>query len=184
LLGDYNIYHKYKLYFINQQKFLLKEDFKFEENYLFLPLQLPYDSQMVFNSKYDNLDAIKIAKEMADSNNLELVVKPHPLNLNMNYLNLLEKIRSEIPFKISYENTTKLVLQADELVTINSTVGLEGLIFNKKVIFLGKSFYAKLTHEYLKNYILSYLIGVSSKQAYDKNFAINILSRIFLSEKI
>ena len=183
LIGDYNIFHKFSLYYFNNQKHLLKEDSLHDKKYLFLPLQLPNDTQLILNSKYDNFEALRIAKEIAVAKNLALIVKPHPLLNNKNYLKQLELARSQNSFQISYQNTTKLILGADEIVTINSTVGLEALILNKKITFLGKSFYVKLNKEYLKNYILAYLIDVSSKKIYTKEFAKDILRRIFLPEK-
>lgn len=183
LIGDYNIFHKFGIYYINSQKRLLKEDSLIEKKYLFLPLQLPHDTQIILNSEYNNFDAIRIAQEIAIAKNLVLVVKPHPLLNNENYLTQLKLARSKLSFQISYQNTTKLLLNADEIVTINSTVGLEALILDKKITFLGRSFYMKLNKDYLKNYILNYLIDVSHKQPLNKEFAKNILSRLFLPRK-
>ena len=69
------------------------------------------------------------------------------------------RLKKELDFKISNHNTFSLISNAETIVTINSTVGLEALILNKDVVFLGETFYSNLTHDLLKNYICSYLIN-------------------------
>ena len=73
-----------------------------------------------------------------------------------NYSNLIKKLDGHP--QISFDNTTPtpdLIKRADIICTINSTVGIEGLIKQKKVVTLGQAFYnieglvhhAKNTHQ-------------------------------------
>ncbi len=60
---------------------------------------------------------------------------------------------------VSY-NTFQLIQNANSVITINSSVGLEALILEKNVKFLSKTFFDKLTNEFLVNYIINYLIDI------------------------
>jgi capsular polysaccharide export protein len=69
----------------------------------------------------------------------------------------------------------ELVLGAKEVVTINSTVGLEALICGKKVTVLGKSVYGSFSKRQAAVYAMRYLVefdlyGTSpiSKEAIDR----------------
>jgi capsular polysaccharide export protein len=55
-------------------------------------------------------------------------------------------------------NTTKLILGAEEVITINSTVGLEAMLLNKKVTVLGKSLYGAFSNHQAAAYVLRYLV--------------------------
>jgi len=84
--------------------------------------------------------------------------------------------RQKLNFVLTDENTFNLILDAEEVVTINSSVGLEALILDKKVTFLGKSFYSELTLELLRNYILSYLVNIDYFS--DDDIDINELDKV------
>jgi len=150
------------------------------KDYIFLPLQVDSDTQLVFNSEISNLDAIKIAYDLSLSNGLELIVKPHPASFNEKELNEILDLKKKLGFKITNKNSFELINNAKEIVTINSSVGLEGIILNKKVTFLGKSFFPKLNENNLKNYILSYLIDIDyfSDETIDQREIFRIIERI------
>ena len=61
---------------------------------------------------------------------------------------------------VTNSNTFELIQNARIVITINSTVGLEALILNKYVIFLGDTFYKNFDQERLKKYLLKYLINI------------------------
>lgn len=131
------------------------------DSFIFLPLQVSNDSQILLNSTIGNLDAIKLAHKISFNNGLKLVVKLHPAEFN---LDEIEKIRAYCinnNIILSNLNTNDLINKSKSVVTINSTVGFESLIFNKKVYFLGDSFYARFKDEFdIKNYINNYLVNV------------------------
>lgn len=128
--------------------------------YLFLPLQVDNDTQLVFNSDVNNIEAIKISFDLAKKKGFDLVVKPHPASSNRKEIEEVLLLKQRLDFVLTNKNTFDLLINAEEIVTINSSVGLDGLIFGKDVTFLGKSFYSNLNKEYLRNYILSYLINI------------------------
>ena len=130
------------------------------KKYLFLPLQISNDTQLIFNSDINNIQAIQIAANLANQKKLDLLVKPHPAFSDKKEMKGILKLQKELNFIITNNNTFSLISNAYEVVTINSSVGLDSLILNKKVTFLGRSFYGKLEPELLKNYILSYLINI------------------------
>jgi len=143
-----NYYHRYSSNNIQNKK------------YLFLPLQVENDTQLVFNSDVNNIDAIKISFDLATQKELGLFVKPHPASSNKKEIEKILSLQRKLNFTLTNKNTFDLLINSEEVVTINSSVGLDGLIFGKDVTFLGKSFYSILNKEYLKNYLLSYLINI------------------------
>ena len=127
-----------------------------KEKYVFLPLQVSDDTQVVINSDVGLKDLIDYAYKYSQKNNLKLVIKPHPAERNNDILNYI-KLMDKKDIIITNDNTFKLIEGSEIVITINSTVGLEGLILEKPVKFLGYSFYSKLDRNRLKNYIVSYL---------------------------
>lgn len=125
--------------------------------YVFYPLQVSFDSQLLLNSEVSIFDALEIAYQEAKNRGLQLIVKPHPKEKNVEVINkILEKKRT-MKFFLSNLPASKLVKNCIAIVTINSTVGLEGLLLGKEVIFLGKTFYKNLTSDLLPKYICGYL---------------------------
>jgi len=180
LSGDYTIFRKLRTKFKSSTlKYHCSYDLMCKD-YIFLPLQVDSDTQLVFNSEISNLDAIKIASDLSLSNGLELIVKPHPASFNEKELNEILNFKKKLGFKITNKNSFELINNAKEIVTINSSVGLEGIILDKKVTFLGKSFFPKLNENNLKNYILSYLIDIDyfSDETIDQREIFRIIERI------
>lgn len=132
-------------------------DFK-NEDYIFFPLQVCKDSQLLINSDVDNIEAIKIVHKMSQELNLKLFIKPHPAEWNVDFINEIYLLKDKFNFYFVDYNTFELIKYSQKTVTINSTVGLEAKILGKDVEFLGRTFYKYLDNRYLKNYILGYLI--------------------------
>lgn len=129
-----------------------------KRKYIFFPLQVSYDSQIILNSDINLLDAFKKVLKYAKENEYELVIKPHPQECN--YTALKEFLIYKDSFILSNDNTFLLMKYAQEVWTINSTVALEALILGKKIRVLGKSFYGLLTEDYLMKYICGYLKNI------------------------
>ena len=114
------------------------------QKYIFIPFQVNSDSQITLFSPWIPhmrvlFDVIKNAAEHIDTENLHFIFKLHPAD-NEEYTDL----KAELPKNFHFiENipTSTLIQHAHAVITINSTVGLESLIFNKKVIVLGQAFY-------------------------------------------
>ena len=158
--GDYILFRKFRTKFM-ENHFQYYTDKSIHHNaYLFLPLQMGNDTQLVFNSDVNNIEAIKIGFERAKQKGLDLIVKPHPASLNKKEMEEILSLKQKLNFILTSKNSFDLIIDAEEIITINSTLGLDALILGKHVTFLGKSFYSLLNQEYLRNYILSYLINI------------------------
>lgn len=125
--------------------------------YVFLPLQVSTDSNLLVFSKFGNMTAIEQAVERARARGARLVVKPHPAERNDAELSRIADVCREHGYLITSHNTTALVQGAEEVVTINSTVGLEAMIFGIPVTILGKSIYAGFSQRQAAIYAMRYL---------------------------
>lgn len=135
-----------------------------QTRYLFLPLQVSYDTQLWINADLRNEEAIRIACESARQKNLQLVVKIHPAETQPNEIKKIVQLQQQEAFLISNENTPDLLKGAQEVITINSTVGLEALLYHKPLTILGRCFYKNLSYECLKKYIHHYLFtGIETR---------------------
>jgi len=119
------------------------------KNYLFFPLQVSYDSQVLRFSKVNLFEAIDIASSEAKRKNLAFVIKPHPAESNYK---VLEYAKSKDAFIVN-ENTYLLLKNASLIYTINSTVGLESFFYNKPLVVLGEAFYKKYANDTYENKI-------------------------------
>lgn len=108
------------------------------ENYIFVPFQVPSDSQILDHSSwiknmvhfYEVLDEVSKLRP-----SVTFVIKEHP-SFKLSIQGRVSK-NENIKFANSYE-TKKLIEDSSGVITINSSVGLEALILSKKVIVLGQ----------------------------------------------
>lgn len=113
------------------------------EHYIFVPFQVETDSQVIANSPWIKSMAqlwqhIVNALDMADNPNLKVVIKEHPSDVIRH-----DNLHNKDP-RIIFTNqcsTQELIENADAVMTINSTVGIESLLLGKKVIVLGDACY-------------------------------------------
>jgi capsule polysaccharide export protein KpsC/LpsZ len=115
--------------------------------YILLPLQVPWDTQVVmFNSKINNMEEmiqlvhtnLQNFNEIANKNWF-LVIKEHPQVSTGLYDSICSNLKNVMVVR-NY-NLDTLLLNAKVLVTLNSTVGLEALFYEVPIIVLGKAFY-------------------------------------------
>ncbi len=132
---------------LNQRKELtkrIKNEEELPRKYVFVPFQTNFDTQVVYHGRWiksmQQLFTLidKLSKELK----INFVLKEHPSERKMDYSHLhkQEKNNPYIQFANSYVTQT-LIENAQAIVTINSSVGLESLLFHKKVIVLGEAFY-------------------------------------------
>lgn len=110
------------------------------EKFIFVPFQVYDDSQILINSpRLKSMNDLYSWLEFCSINNpsIMFVVKEHP-NCLKTYPNLLKK-NSNIIF--SHLNTEFLIKESVGVITINSTVGIEALLFEKNVVVLGNACY-------------------------------------------
>lgn len=112
--------------------------------YLFAPLQVPGDSQLrLFGGRFrtvpDFIDALISAAE-ALPEGWHLKVKEHPTS-PISYADRLIG-RSQRVVLDNRSDTFALVAGSDGVVTVNSSVGLEAMFFDKPVVACGECFWA------------------------------------------
>lgn len=150
-----------------KKKFLLKKSLhsiiyskNLPDEFYFLAMQVSDDSQLIINSNVDNVGALEKAKELAAKEDIFLVVKLHPAESNLSFIKEMEKRAASREFILVNKPTKELISKAKKVIVINSTVGLEAMIYEKKVIVLGNALYKKFDFHRLKSYILDYLIDI------------------------
>ncbi len=146
----------------NVKPYDLPEDvFKFDSEYIFFPMQVSTDAQIILN--YDGgsvIEALHSAIAIAAEAGVELVVKSHPAEIDYNTLSELSALHKEQGFILSSANTFKLIGNAKRVVTVNSTVGLEAKIVGTPVTFLGNSMYEGFDDKRLVAYLMRYLVPI------------------------
>lgn len=126
--------------------------------YAFFPMQVSSDTQLILNSKLDNIQALEAITAQCT---LPIVVKPHPAEIDTRYIRkAITRAKFAGRVKITTCNTTVLIEGAESVYTINSTVGLEAKILGKTTHFLANSIYAQIGQNRLPNYVMSYLLDV------------------------
>jgi len=131
-----------------------------DTRYIFLPLQVSSDSQVLINSDISLEESIVYAAELAKKNRMKLVIKPHPAEPNIAFIEKVLTLKKKYKFLFSNENIFNLMNNAEFVITINSTAGLEAMILGKKVIVLGQTFYKKFNQKRLRQYINDYLVNI------------------------
>ncbi|MCA2016115.1 hypothetical protein LDJ79_08335 [Vibrio tritonius] len=131
-------------------------DEKLPQEYVFFPMQVSSDAQLILNSDLDNRTALNLILKEFKGN---VVIKPHPAERNVKYIfDIIDSNKDRVFF--TNGNTYELIVKSSKILTINSTVGLEGLIFGKDVKFYGHSFYSYFDDNIMKNYIMNLLIDI------------------------
>lgn len=142
------------------------------ERYIFVPLQVNTDSQIIHFSPWiknaQSLIAIMVAVANRIPNEIpHILIKPHPAgDEDISELQAMIKHANKIQI-VNEINTMQLIEHAEAIITINSTVGIEALLLNKKVITLGLAFYniEDLTlHAENINELISYLKNIDQWQ--------------------
>lgn len=151
-------------------------------NYVFFPMQVNKDAQLILNSKVGNLEALETANQLANEKGLKLLVKPHPGEVEFGFIKKVNKLKEKLGFAFVNNNTIELIQNAKEVITINSTVGLQAKILNKKITCLGKSFYQNFDEQMLAAYIQSYLIDADFWN--DKPISMETVEQIFERAKL
>jgi len=116
-----------------------------ENKKIFIPFQVNTDSQIIKYSPWIR-DMYALVKTISDHcqylpKGYKVIFKTHP-KCPEDYSELFKKFEGHSHIIFDNENPTNTLIEKSEIVlTINSTVGIEGLIQYKKVITLGDAFY-------------------------------------------
>jgi len=113
------------------------------ERYLFVPFQVPHDTQVVcFSSWISSMEQLYLevmsAVEQLNDSELKVVFKEHP-SWPQHFTELYAQDKQAI--FANHNDTVQLIQGAEAVITLNSTVGLEALQLDKKVITLGEACY-------------------------------------------
>ncbi|NEV60651.1 capsular biosynthesis protein [Thiorhodococcus minor] len=117
------------------------------ERFVFFPLQVRSDSQLTIHSPlYGN----RLDEAIADLDRavraidpgLKLVVKLHPADLGKTDYDPVAQGFPDVVW-IGGGDVRTILQRAACVVTVNSTVGIEGMIYGKPVVTLGSNFYVR-----------------------------------------
>jgi capsular polysaccharide export protein len=122
----------------------IKTNLELPKNYIFVPFQVGYDSQIIYHSPWiRTMEALyDIVDTLSQELKVHFVLKEHPSDKTNNYSSLHQRADKN-PY-LSFANnieTQELIEKSMAVVTINSSVGIEALLFHKKVVVLGEAFY-------------------------------------------
>ncbi len=129
-------------------------------NFFLFPLQVNSGSQVLWNSKIGQLEAIRICHEKAKSEGVSLVVKAHPVEDDMCFIMALFRLRDELKFRIVNNDLFQLLQCCRRIITLNSTAGLEAMLVGKPVEILSDAHYANFSEADLAFYIQRFLLDI------------------------
>lgn len=115
------------------------------DKYVFIPFQVVKDSQLLLYSPLVGNDMGLMLQHcraalQAVAADYRIVVKLHPADVgNIDYSDLVKRY-PDVVFLKDYPSN-ELIKSASLVITINSTVGVEALIYGKPVVTLGNNFY-------------------------------------------
>lgn len=132
---------------IRANRLIAKECSVLPERFVFFPLQVASDSQLTIHSPlYGNrldlaiADLDRAVREVDPG--LGLVVKLHPADVKKTDYDPVVRALPGLVW-VRGGDVRAILRHAECLVTVNSTVGIEGMIFGKPVITLGNNFYSR-----------------------------------------
>jgi len=137
-----------------QQKLLVNNESKYRQNithadlpakYFLLALQIP-DDQVAQLAFIDTANLLNQVVQFCVSQNAVVVIKRHPLCTSTRMARLLAKVSELKNVHILDESILRLINRAHFVVTVNSGVGFESLIFGKRVLTTGLSDYTLGCH--------------------------------------
>jgi capsular polysaccharide export protein len=116
---------------------------KLPARYVFVPFQVDVDRQVLLYSPWiaHMRQLYDVLSEVADAlpADMMFVVKEHPSSAKDYHF-----LHARRPDRVLFANandTQQLIENAQAVITLNSTVGIEALLFGKPVITLGQAFY-------------------------------------------
>ena len=128
----------------NSAKFAPDPHFALPKRYLFVPFQVDHDTQLLCHSpRISDMDAlyrfVETALARCTDSDTVILFKEHPSALR-DYAHLHAGPNPRLRFANGIATQT-LIEHAEAVVTINSSVGIEALLYRKRVITLGNAFY-------------------------------------------
>lgn len=143
----YNIYKELRARLQARQstKALEQKAIKLPEKYIFVPFQVDVDSQIAFYSPWiKDMEALYQALEKLTPylpQGWAFVLKEHPERM-VDYSHLRARADGEKMIFANGNDSVELIKNASGLLTINSSMGVQGLLFDYPVITVGQSCYS------------------------------------------
>lgn len=127
-----------------RRKIFEKDEETLPKIYIFVPFQVDYDTQIISQSPWiKNMRMLyDLIEKVASQTDYHFVIKEHPSS-GVEYPDLHKRASRISNIHFANGHTTQTLIEGSQaVITINSTVGIESLLFHKKVIVLGNAFYA------------------------------------------
>jgi capsular polysaccharide export protein len=122
---------------------LVFKEFDLSKDYFFVPFQVNFDSQVIINSpRVNSMEAfyrlLERAIDVMGEGSPVFLVKEHPSDVRT-----YPELHCKNP-KIIFvnNNTEELIENAQAVITLNSSVGIEAVLLSKRVIVLGSACYS------------------------------------------
>jgi capsular polysaccharide export protein len=115
------------------------------ESFIFVPFQVAFDTQIVLPALSPFIrsmhDLYELIDKISKASQTHFVIKEHP-SCPLKYTDLHEKAKNNPYITFANSHTVQdLIEKSEAVITVNSSVGLEGMMFYKKIIVLGNAFY-------------------------------------------
>lgn len=116
-----------------------------QDKFIYFPFHVQLDYQLTIRNP-EFLNQLALVKHLCEvcPQDYKVVVKEHPITIggfNYNQMKELIEFNSNLVILHPMINTHEIVQKAEAIVTINSKVGAESLVYNKRVVCLGHGFY-------------------------------------------
>lgn len=117
-----------------------------EKDYVLFICQIPHDESIKFHGNgVSVLEALSHTVNWCLANNKKLIIKGHPVNPGS-----MQEMKNTFPesnfdWKDSM-NINDLLKNSRVVVTVNSGVGMEALLYNKQVVIFGKADYDRIVN--------------------------------------
>ncbi|MGM0613866.1 MAG: hypothetical protein ACQESM_10185 [Bacteroidota bacterium] len=145
-------YNRFLVNFINKKRNQNKAKKRFQNDgempldldaigkYVFFPLQVNSDTQVILNSPYESMyAAVEFILPRLKDAGYKVIIKEHPMEVEpVDYSRFVD---NENVFLTKKTDLDKLIENSQFVVNINSSVGLQSVARYKKVLLLGKAFY-------------------------------------------
>ena len=158
------------------------DDIDLNREYVFIPLQVNYDSQIIYFSPLKSMEEFfELIYEISDMFKFDFIFKIHPSDRTTDYSKIIQKAKNKKNILFATNPTSELIKNAKAIITINSSVGIESLLFYKKVITLGKAFYnieGIVKHAKNKEELIEILKNLNTWEV-DKNLIKNFLGYLY-----
>jgi len=159
-------------------------NFKTFGKYIFFPLQVNSDTQIILNSKYSSMyEAIADVLPTLKKTGFKVILKEHPFEVEP--VNYSQFVDNENVFLVAKTDIDKLIENSEFVVNINSSVGFQAIAKYKKVLILGNSFYDNSPlslkfHENAKIDLLSQINNISEDKSLVNKYLDKFKNDIFI----